>query len=104
MTLRAENPRPILVILDQKDKIILTSTAQRSESSITPKSRPIETRLITSKETIKIQETKHQSRASRSRTLKDALEAQCGGGTKKGLAMDGEWRNKRGEDRQNCKN
>jgi hypothetical protein len=32
------------------------------------------------------------------------LEAQCGGGAKKGPAMDGVRRNRRREDRQNCKN
>jgi hypothetical protein len=54
MTLRVENPRPTLVLLDPKVRIMLTSTTQRSGLSITPKSRPIEIELITSKETIKI--------------------------------------------------
>jgi hypothetical protein len=59
--------------------------------------------IITSKETIKIQGNKHQSLASKSHTLKDVLEARCGGGVEKGPTMDGEWRNKHGEDQQNCK-
>jgi hypothetical protein len=62
------------------------------------------TGLIRSKEIIKIQGNKHRLCASRSRTLKDSLEAQRGGGVEKGLAVDGKWRNRRGEDRQNCKN
>jgi hypothetical protein len=104
LTLRAKNPRPTLVLLDPKAKIMLTSTTQISGPSITPKSRPIETGLITSKEIIKIQGNKHLSRASKSHTLKDVLEARRGGGVEKGLAMDGEWRNKHREDQQNCKN
>jgi hypothetical protein len=42
--------------------------------------------------------------ASKPRILKDALEARRGGGVEKGPAMDREWRNRRGEDQQNCKN
>jgi hypothetical protein len=102
--LRAENLRPILVFLDLKARIMLTSTTQRSGLSITPKSMPIETGLITSKETIKIQGNKHQSRAIKSCTLKDALEVRRGGGAKKGPTVDGEWQNRFREDRQNCKN
>jgi hypothetical protein len=92
--LRAENLRPILVFLDPKARIMLTSTTQRSGLSITPKGRPIETGLITSKETIKIQGNKHQSRAIKSCTLKDALEARRGGGAEKGPTVDGEWQNR----------
>jgi hypothetical protein len=32
------------------------------------------------------------------------LEARRGGGAKKGPTVAGEWQNRRGEDRQNCKN
>ena len=46
----------------------------------------------------------NRSHASRTRTLKDALEARHGGGAKKGLAVNGEWQNRSGEDQQNCKN
>jgi hypothetical protein len=82
---------PTLVLLDPKARIMLTSTTQRFGLSITPKSRPIEIGLITSKETIKIQGNKHRSRASRSRTLKDVLEARRSGGVEKGFAVDREW-------------
>jgi hypothetical protein len=84
--------RPTLVLLDPKAKIMLTSTTQISGPNITPKSRLIETGLITSKESIKIQRNKHRSRASRSRTLKDVLEALRGGGAEKGPIVDEEWR------------
>jgi hypothetical protein len=57
LTLRARNLRPTLVLLDPKARITFISTTQRSGSSITPQSRLIETRLITSK-TIKIQGNK----------------------------------------------
>jgi hypothetical protein len=92
LTLRAENPRPTLILLNPKARIMLTSITQRFGPNITLKSKPIEIRLITSKETIKIQENKHRSRASKSRTLKDALGARCGGGAKKGPTIDREWR------------
>jgi hypothetical protein len=49
LTLRVENPRPTLVLLDPKARITFTSTTQRFGLSITHKSRLIETRLITSK-------------------------------------------------------
>jgi hypothetical protein len=49
INLRARNPRPTLVLLDPKARITFTSTTQRSGPSITPQSRLIETRLITSK-------------------------------------------------------
>jgi hypothetical protein len=49
LTLRARNLRPTLVLLDPKARITFTSTTQRSGLSITPQSRLIETRLITSK-------------------------------------------------------
>ena len=48
-TLRAENHRPTLVLLDPKARIMFISTTQRSGPSITLKSRLIETGLITSK-------------------------------------------------------
>jgi hypothetical protein len=40
---------PTLVLLDPKARITFTSTTQKSGPSITPQSRLIETRLITSK-------------------------------------------------------
>jgi hypothetical protein len=90
LLLRAENPRLTLVILDLKAKIMLTSTTQKSGPNITPKSRSIETGLITSKESIKIQENKHRLRVSKSHTLEDALKARHDEGAKKGPTVDGE--------------
>jgi hypothetical protein len=58
LTLRAENPRPTLILLDPKAKIIFTSPTQRSEPNITPKSRPIKTGFITSKKREKYREIK----------------------------------------------
>jgi hypothetical protein len=58
LTLRAENLRPTLVLLDPKAKIMFTSTTQRYRPNITPKSRPIETGLITSKKQSKYKEIK----------------------------------------------
>jgi hypothetical protein len=49
LTLRVRNPRPTLVLLDPKARITFISTTQISGSSITPQSRLIDTRLITSK-------------------------------------------------------
>ena len=53
MALRAENPRPTLVLLNPKVRIMFTSTTQRFGPSITPKGKLIKTRLITCKKTIK---------------------------------------------------
>jgi hypothetical protein len=75
---------------------MFTSTTQRSGQSITPNSKPIENyykqrkqqyreNATKYKQEITTKQRKNRSHASRSHTLKDALEARCGGDHRKRL-------------------
>jgi hypothetical protein len=54
LTLKVENPRPTLVLLDSKARIMFTSTTQRSGPSITQKAGQSRKDLLQAKKIIKI--------------------------------------------------